>query len=194
MRYRSAFRHTLRSTIGARRARRALISTRMLHSASRVQPVRSTVLSLFVLLAGGACDRPLAAGDGLVDADAVPRLVAREELRIGSANDPDSGFTRIGPVELDADGNVYVVESSEREILVFDTGGRRIRTIGRAGDGPGEFRFPNRMGVVGDTLWVGEDLARRVTLFSREGRVHRTIRAGSHPHTGSDGRASRSSV
>ena len=113
--------------------------------------------------------------------DEAPRLTLHEELRIGSAHDPDSGFTRIGPIAVDADGTAYVAETGESEIRVYDERGRRVRTIGRKGEGPGEFRSISGLGLLGDTLWVGDASNRRVTLFDREGNVLATFRAPEHP-------------
>lgn len=113
-----------------------------------------------------------AAGDssGTDHVDELPRLTAAEELRIGSVDDPDIGFTRIGAVDVDHDVNVYVVEPEEREIRVYDPQGSLVRRIGRQGSGPGEFETPTAFGIIGDTLWANDIRNRRITLFTRDGR------------------------
>ena len=112
--------------------------------------------------------------------DDLPVFTAREELRIGSTHDPDLGFTRVGPIAVDADGTTYVAEAGENEIRVFAPNGDRLRTIGREGAGPGEFRSIGPLGLVADTLWVGDSRNRRVTLFDRQGTVLATLRAPEH--------------
>lgn len=114
-----------------------------------------------------------AAGDsgGTDHVDELPRLTAAEELRIGSLDDPDLGFTRIGAVAVDRDANVYVIEPAEREIRVYDPQGSLVRRIGRPGSGPGEFETPTAFGIIGDTLWANDIRNRRITLFTLDGEL-----------------------
>jgi hypothetical protein len=118
-----------------------------------------------------------AGGQG-VDADAARMLTAVEDLRIGSVDDPDAGFTRIAGVRVAADGRVFVLEQREMQIRVYDAQGRRVRVIGGEGEGPGEFRYPSSLGLRNDTIWVVDNLNRRLTLFDLDGRVLATIPAG----------------
>jgi hypothetical protein len=98
-----------------------------------------------------------------------------EELRIGSVDDPDAGFTDIGGIAVDSEGLVYVLERRDRAVRVYDTSAQLVRTIGRSGEGPGEFRSPLLLGLLGDTLWVNDVGLRRVTFFSRGGTVLRVV-------------------
>jgi hypothetical protein len=112
------------------------------------------------------------AGSSDIDVDALPRLVLVEEARIGSVEDPDYGFSRIGGVDMDREGNVYLFESLSREIRVYAPDGRLLRRFGRSGEGPGEFSTPAvGFGVAGDTVWAVEPFSQRLTLFDREGQV-----------------------
>ncbi len=114
------------------------------------------------------------------DADVRPGLVLVEQQRIGSRDDPDEGFSFIGNVDVDRDGQIYAVENQAAEIRVFAPDGRLLRRIGRQGAGPGEFRSVSAFGVHGDTVWVVDVLARRITLFDRTGRLLRTGVVESH--------------
>lgn len=107
--------------------------------------------------------------------DALPRLELREQVHIGSVDDPDLGFTSIGDITVDHEGRLYVAETTDDQIRVYDGAGQLLRRIGREGEGPGEFRRVRFIGVVGDTLWVSDASLRRMTLFDPEGRVLRTI-------------------
>jgi hypothetical protein len=123
------------------------------------------------MAAVSSCGDPGPGGDHL---DTLPRFVLQEELRIGSAAGPLEGFTRIGGVELDEDGLVYVMETEDRHIRVYDAQGTRVRTIGRAGEGPGEFAFRGasaRFGILGDTLWVTDTGSGRFTRFTLAGEL-----------------------
>ena len=116
------------------------------------------------------------AGSSELDADALPPLELVEELRIGSLDDPDSGFAAIHGVDVDRDGNVYAFEGQSAQLRVYDPEGRRVRTIGRRGEGPGEFEDSPLFGVVGDTIWTYDMRLRRITLFDRAGTVLSTSR------------------
>ncbi len=61
-------------------------------------------------------------------------------------------------------------------IYVFDSSGRLLNTLGRSGDGPGEFRTVHSLAVLqGDSLAVIDENAARLTVFGPDGGV-RTAR------------------
>lgn len=70
-----------------------------------------------------------------------------EELwRLGGETDSDEEFFGvISAVTTDKSGNVYLLDSQLAEIKVFSANGEYVRTIGREGEGPGEFRTPTAM-------------------------------------------------
>jgi hypothetical protein len=93
------------------------------------------------------------------------------ELRIGSIDVPEYILTQAGSVAIGSDGSIYVGQSRDRRIRVYDSRGRYVRDVGRQGAGPGEFQSVSAMGWRADTLWVTDFVQSRVNLFSREGRV-----------------------
>ena len=137
---------------------------------------RTSLLRLLLPLLATACTDTTAASDA-THADALPRFALEEEVRIGSVDDPDQGFSRIDGVDVDREGRVYVFEGQDLQLRVYAPDSRLLRTIGRRGEGPGEFQWSSRFGVVGDTVWtIGQMMDRRITLFDREGRVLSTGR------------------
>lgn len=141
---------------------------------------RPTALALAaLLLALGGCgageDVPdeAATGGGADRAptslDSLPTWSAQTDLRIGSMDDPDYALTQIRGMEVGSDGTIYTLHASERTIRRFDAGGLLLGTIGGPGDGPGEFRSPQSMGWVADTLWVFDMGPSRFTLFAPSG-------------------------
>lgn len=56
------------------------------------------------------------------------------------------------------------------QVLVFDSLGQLSATLGRRGDGPGEFRDLLSIGTLGDTLYVTDRGRQRVTYF-RDGQL-----------------------
>jgi hypothetical protein len=121
-----------------------------------------------------SCESASAVGDHL---DELPGLMAEADTRIGDFDDSEIGFSRVSSVEVDGEGNLYVLEASVPEIRVYDPRGGLVRRIGRRGSGPGEFQIPPRFGVVGDTVWTFDPGLNRITLFRRDGSLVSTGRA-----------------
>jgi len=101
----------------------------------------------------------------IIDRDQVLELV--EELRI-DGNREDVALFRVRGAALDADRSMYVLDAGNHEIVVFDSLGAPVRTIGREGEGPGEFTSPRSMWMSGDTLAVA-DSGNRFHLFRSNG-------------------------
>jgi len=73
---------------------------------------------------------------------------------------PASGALAIGP-----DGVLAVRQSQASQVLLFDRSGKQVGSVGRGGEGPGEFRATSRVGWLGSTLWVSDSRAARLTTF-----------------------------
>lgn len=68
-----------------------------------------------------------------------------EELAIGDVNDEDYFFPRRVTLNVDNDGNIYVCDGGNRRVQKYDKNGTYVRTIGRQGQGPGEYMYPSRL-------------------------------------------------
>jgi len=77
----------------------------------------------------------------------------------------------------DARGRIYVADTPEHVIKVFDTeSGRLQETLGRRGSEPGRFNFPTYVGVDdAGRLYVTDSLNGRVQVFTPEGRFHHAV-------------------
>ena len=81
-------------------------------------------------------------------------------------------FAKPTGVAVDADGNVFVADTWNDRIEVFDADGNFIRAFGKAGDGPGYFARPKGIAIDGDGhLWVADAVQDRVQVFTPEGRL-----------------------
>jgi hypothetical protein len=79
-------------------------------------------------------------------------------------------FGSVGSVGFDAQDNLFVLDRGNHRITVFDARGRYVRTIGRRGEGPGEFTAPVAMSVADDGSIVVADLARAsLSVFDAAG-------------------------
>lgn len=68
-----------------------------------------------------------------------------ETLSIGKPDDENQFFYRGIDFDLDEQGNIYILDSANCRIQVFNQEGQYLETIGRKGQGPEEFTFPIRI-------------------------------------------------
>jgi DNA-binding beta-propeller fold protein YncE len=75
-------------------------------------------------------------------------------------------------VALDGDGNVYVTDTLNNRVEIFDADGNFISLFGKHGDGPGYFARPKGIAVDGDGhIWVADEMEDRLQVFNREGQL-----------------------
>lgn len=92
-------------------------------------------------------------------------------------------FAGLPQVQEDGSGGflVVAVPTYPDRILRYDRAGRLLETIGRAGDGPGEFRLIIGVEVgQGDSIFVA-DYFRRITVLTPSGQLVRTFRLPAAP-------------
>ena len=82
--------------------------------------------------------------------------------------DPDVPIGTIKRLRVDQD-HIYLMDTSLKRIMVFTAQGRFVRTIGRQGSGPGEFRFLYTMDVRNGLIACFDQGTRRITLFDSSG-------------------------
>ena len=99
-------------------------------------------------------------------------ITLEEDLRIKGTEGEEGPGTLYQPVRLAVgeSGAIYIIDSQDWSIKVFDPLGNFIREFGRKGQGPGEFQFITEMEFLEDgRLLVLDPALRRITLFSPEG-------------------------
>jgi len=73
-------------------------------------------------------------------------------------------------VAVDSDGNLYVSDTYNNRIEIFDADGNFIRQFGKAGDRPGTFMRPKGIAIdVDGHVWVADAVQDRVQCFTPEG-------------------------
>ena len=80
-------------------------------------------------------------------------------------------------VEIDFDNEwIYVVDSGNHRVVVFDFQGRFVRTMGREGQGPGELSRPSGACVGRDSvLAVADYRNNRIQIYDQSGKFIRNI-------------------
>lgn len=110
-----------------------------------------------------------------------------EELSIGQLDGPpEYTFGQIGCLRADGSGGVFVFDMQVPALMQYDANGRYVRTVGRKGQGPGEYgrfcagiqRHPDGGVVIAD----GGNL--RVNVYSSEGEHRITFRMATQTFRG----------
>lgn len=110
-----------------------------------------------------------------------------EELwRIGGeTDDEDEIFGIITRVRVDANGDLYLLDSQLNEVRVFDADGSFLRSIGREGEGPGEFRAAQDMFFLADgNIAVLQIFPGRLVTLTKDGEPGDDLPLPSAPEGG----------
>lgn len=94
-------------------------------------------------------------------------------VRVGGEAPPFSGV--VGGALL-SDGRIVVADGGSAALYYFSPGGDLLGSVGGPGDGPGEFRTIQAIGLLpDDTVWVHDFSHQRVTLISPRMRVEGVV-------------------
>ncbi|HWO88855.1 MAG TPA: 6-bladed beta-propeller [Gemmatimonadales bacterium] len=75
-------------------------------------------------------------------------------------------FGVVASIATDASGRIAILDFTAGRVTVFDLSGRRLGSLGRDGDGPGEFRLPTRIAFDRErNLYVFDQFIGRVSVF-----------------------------
>lgn len=102
----------------------------------------------------------------------IPEL--EEDLIIGNEDDKNYLFYRARAIALDSEKNIYVVDMGNHRVQKFDDRGNYLQTIGRKGQGPGEFSAPLSICFdAQENLYVRE--YRKIQVFDKNGEFMRSF-------------------
>ncbi len=82
---------------------------------------------------------------------------------------PVDGFWGPRDVAVDSVGRVYVSDTGNKRIRVYESDGTFLRDIGTGGSGDGQLNEPAGIAVVGERLYVADTWNRRVAVFGLDG-------------------------
>lgn len=136
-------------------------------------PARSTAV-LAVCLTSLACSAPEPAND--TPATTGPVVHAVIELQIGALEGEDPYlFAWLSDVAAASDGTIYAADSRIPELRRFDDQGRFVATVGRRGEGPGEYTSPSNVEVLPDDRLAVLN-GSQVIVFNADGTHERSFR------------------
>ena len=76
----------------------------------------------------------------------------------------------------DGRGRLYIAAPDLHQVVVIDTLGNVVETIGQWGEGPGELMKPTAVELIGDSLLAVSDFTGfRISLFTLDGRFVRSV-------------------
>jgi hypothetical protein len=95
-----------------------------------------------------------------------------EDLSIGNEEDENYLFYGARDIQVDTEGNIYVLDSGNHRLQVFDKSGKYLRTIGKRGQGPGEFNSPTSLQLDDETgnIFVKDNMLRKIIIFEKQGK------------------------
>jgi hypothetical protein len=106
-------------------------------------------------------------------------------LRIGAVDGEAAyQFTQIAGMGFLPDGGVVVGDGGSQELRFFSPEGLHLRTVGRRGEGPGEFLDLSKVGVSpAGEVWAYDFSLRRLTWFDGKGEMTRLVSLAMEPPT-----------
>jgi len=102
------------------------------------------------------------------------KLELEEDLSIGKEDDENYMFYRVRDIALDSNDNIYIVDSGNSRIQKFDSKGQFLQTIGRKGQGPGEFERPRRLSIDSQNNIYVED-REQIKIHDSNGKFRKNI-------------------
>lgn len=100
-----------------------------------------------------------------------------QDLFIGeSEGQEEYMFSEVTDMDVDPDENIYVLDSKETHIKVFEKQGTYLRTIGKKGQGPGEMQSARSLSITPNhELMVNDWSARALHFFSLDGQYLKSL-------------------
>lgn len=111
----------------------------------------------------------------------VPTWHLERVFAIPRRDDHDTALSQIVAMAQSPSGDLFVCQYGTGAISVFNRSGIPLKSVGRTGAGPGEFRLVGSLGFVGDSLWAADVGLRRLTVFDGNLTVGRTEEATTTP-------------
>ena len=98
---------------------------------------------------------------------------------LGDINTADENLAFYLPEDIvvDSKGNVYILDAGNHRIQKFTSDYQYLATIGRQGQGPGEFYLPSSLDIgPDDYLYVSDPQNKRIQILKPDGTEYKTIK------------------
>jgi hypothetical protein len=103
--------------------------------------------------------------------DGVVKYKCIEEFSIGEGDEyTEVVLNRPIHLQLDSQGFIYVMDWGDTNIKVFDQSGKQVRTVGKKGQGPGEFDTPAYFKIgKNDRIVLLDGRQHRISILNTDG-------------------------
>ncbi len=143
-------------------------------------------LSVFIMLV--SCAKKKAEWEGTIEEENGVKIIKNpseplygeidlqleKDISVGHEGDEQYMFYRARHIEVDTEGNIFVVDGGNQRIQKFGQDGKYKQTIGRKGQGPGEFQRPYRIFLDSeDNIFVHDRV--KIHVFSKNGQFSHAI-------------------
>lgn len=155
----------------------------------RILTVASVTFSLLMLF--NACEKQEAPGQrNIEEVDGVIvvknpreplnpelRIIFEENLTIGvREGDENYMFGNQVFMNTDDDGNIYVTDRDRKTIKKYDSSGNFLKSIGRPGQGPGEFQDISEVRFDSDgNIYLNDAKNQRISFLSKKGNYIKAL-------------------
>ena len=97
--------------------------------------------------------------------------------KFGGMDIPEEQFLNI-PVDITVskEGQVYILDSRDNNIKIFQKDGSFMKCIGREGGGPGEFERPWILELIEDKIYVADTENGRIQVLTKDGKYQRSFK------------------
>ncbi len=95
-----------------------------------------------------------------------PDYTINFKMKASYGNTKSALIGRIGGIAVDDSGRVFIVDSQQHTIHVYEPNGRYLTHIGRKGRGPGEFGFALSPKIFSNQLYIYDPTLLRIVIFS----------------------------
>lgn len=111
------------------------------------------------------------------DADVQRLWAVGEPALVLGEEDDENAFGLVADLAMLEDGSLVVADALDRRVRFFDGGGREVASVGRRGEGPGEFESIDRLWLTGaDRVAVWDGRLLRYTELASDGAIDEPVR------------------
>ncbi|KPK93239.1 hypothetical protein AMJ80_06060 [bacterium SM23_31] len=144
----------------------------------------STVICIIILLNLASCGKDESSTFKIIDEIKYiqnraplwgdePKIKLELIQRIGDVDSLGDNYHFFRPTDVvvDEEENIYVLDYGDCRIQKYDSKGKHLATIGRRGQGPGDFLSPRCMNIAGDSnIYILDSGNRKVQIFNPSGK------------------------
>ncbi len=106
----------------------------------------------------------------------LSKMTLKEDFSLGEGESEEEMFGELTSIDVDSDGNIYILDRKVKKVKIFDSEGKFLRKFGKDGQGPGEMNVPITIQVISnDELVVSDALNQRLMFYSLEGEFKREM-------------------